>query len=195
MGTETLCWVIWRSLIDYKTLGTIGVLGFEEVRHTISRMRRGRAIGPDKILVDFWKSTHKKGVEWLTRLFNTMLKITKMPDEWRSSTMVPLYKNKGYIQNCNNYRGRLTTEAIHLMRRLMDKYRERKKDLHMVFIDLEKAYAKVLRDVLWRCLEAKGILMVYIRAIKDMYDGAKTRVQTVREYSELFPMEMGYIRD
>ncbi|XP_075074415.1 uncharacterized protein LOC142162017 [Nicotiana tabacum] len=29
----------------------------------------------------------------------------KMPEEWRWSMMVPLYKNKGDIQNCNNYWG------------------------------------------------------------------------------------------
>jgi hypothetical protein len=40
-------------------------------------------------------------------------------------------------------------EAIFLISQLMERYSEQKKDLPMVFIDLEKAYDKVSRNIMW----------------------------------------------
>ena len=62
---------------------------------------------------------------------------------------------------------RSTMEVIFLVRQLVERYREQKKDLHMVFIDLEKAYDKILRNVMWWALEKLKVPAKYITLIKE----------------------------
>ena len=40
------------------------------------------------------------------------------------------------------------TEAIFLIRQVMERFREQKKNLHLVFIGLEKAYDKIPRNIM-----------------------------------------------
>jgi len=61
--------------------------------------------------------------------------------------------------------GRLTMEAIYLLWSVMERYQTDKKDLHLAFIDLEKACDRVPREILWKPLEKKGVRIAYIRAI------------------------------
>jgi hypothetical protein len=72
--------------------------------------------------------------------------------------------------------GRLTMEAIFLIRQLMERCSEQKKDLHMIFIDLEKVYDKVHRNVMWWALQMHKVSSKYITLIKDMYDNIVTSV-------------------
>ena len=73
--------------------------------------------------------------------------------------------------------GRSTMEAIFLIRQVMERYREKKKkDLHMVFIDLENVYDKILRNVMWWALDKHKVPMKYIGLIKDMYNNGRVRL-------------------
>ena len=68
-------------------------------------MKKGKAQGPDDIPMEEWISLGNKGVEFLVNFFNRLLRGKKMPDEWRRIVLVPLYKDKGDIKECGNYRG------------------------------------------------------------------------------------------
>ncbi|GJT08203.1 retrovirus-related pol polyprotein LINE-1 [Tanacetum coccineum] len=85
--------------------------------------------------------------------------------------------------------GRSSVEAIHLIRSLMEKYRVRQRDLHMAFLDLENAYDNVPRELIWRTLVDKGTPRRYIKVIRDMYNGVKTRVRTSIENTKSFPVK------
>ncbi|MCI4378649.1 hypothetical protein PGIGA_G00218200 [Pangasianodon gigas] len=64
------------------------------VRKALKRMKSGKAVGPDDIPVEVWKCLGEAAVEFLTSLFNRVLESEKMPEEWRSSVLVPIFKNK-----------------------------------------------------------------------------------------------------
>ena len=77
----------------------------EEVKNALRRMKKGKAAGPDELPVKVWKCMGKMGIKYLTRLFNRLLMGERMPEEWRRSVLIPIYKNKGDAQCCGNYRG------------------------------------------------------------------------------------------
>jgi hypothetical protein len=73
----------------------------------------------------------------------------------------------------------------------MERYKKPKKDLHVVFIYLEKAYDKIPRNVMWLALEKYKVLAKYITLIKDIYDNIVTSVQTSDGDTDDFSIKIG----
>ncbi|KAK3521777.1 hypothetical protein QTP70_018302 [Hemibagrus guttatus] len=198
----------------------------DEVRKALKRMKSGKAVGPDDIPVEVWKCLGEAAVEFLTSLFNRALESERMPEEWRRSVLVPIFKNKGYVQSSSNYRGiklmshtmklwervvearlrkvveiceqqygfmprKTTTDAIFALRILMEKYRDGQRELHCVFVDLEKAYDRVPREELWYCMRKSGVAEKYLRVVQDMYERSRTVVRCAVGQTEEFKVEVG----
>ena len=78
-------------------------------------MGRLKEVGSDNISIEVWRGLGEQGIHWLTNLFNVILKSSKMPEEWRVSTLIPLFKNKGDAHVCVNYKDiKLLSHAIKL---------------------------------------------------------------------------------
>jgi hypothetical protein len=204
----------------------VAAINKDEVRQALKRMKSGKALGPDNIPVEVWICLGEMAIDFLTGLFNKILDTEKMPDEWRRSVLIPIFKNKGDVQSCGNYRGiklmshtmklwerivearlrrevriceqqygfmpkKSTTDALFALRMLIEKYREGQKELHCVFVDLEKAYDRVPREELWYCMRKSGVTEKYVRVVQDMYKDCKTVVRCAVGVTEEFKVEVG----
>lgn len=74
--------------------------------------------------------------------------------------------------------GKGTTDSVFALRQVMETHREKQTGLHIVFIDLEKAYDIVPRQEVWRCTQEKEMPEKYVKLVQDMYEGAKTKVKS-----------------
>ncbi|AQK50033.1 hypothetical protein ZEAMMB73_Zm00001d049314 [Zea mays] len=91
-----------------------------EVKEALKRMKGGKAMGLDGIPIEVWKCLGDSAIVWLTKLFNHIFRSNRMPGEWRS-TLVSIFKNKGYIQSCTNYRDiKLMSHTMKLWERVIE---------------------------------------------------------------------------
>jgi Reverse transcriptase (RNA-dependent DNA polymerase) len=61
----------------------------------------------------------------------------------------------------------------------------------MIFIDLEKSYDKIPRNIMWWALKRKLVPTKYVTLIKDMYTNALTCVRACDGESDTFPIKIG----
>ena len=53
--------------------------------------------------------------------------------------------------------GRGTTDALFILRHLQEKHVAKNKKFYCAFVDLEKAFDRVPREVIWRAMQKLGV--------------------------------------
>jgi hypothetical protein len=93
-----------------------------EVMRAIKAMKMGKAAGVSEIAAEHVVASGKVGVVVMTELCNRVLAGEGMPEEWRDSVLVPLYKGKGDARECGAYRGvKLLEHCMKIVERVFER--------------------------------------------------------------------------
>ena len=76
-------------------------------------MKLGKAAGPSEVNMNMTIASGKFGVGVIKKLCQRVCDGKGMPEEWKTSVVVPIFKGKGDVMGCWAYRGvKLLEHAI-----------------------------------------------------------------------------------
>ena len=84
-----------------------------------------------------------------------------------------------------------TTNAIFIVRQVQEAYIRKNQNLYFAFIDLEKAFDRVPRKVLWWALWKVGVPEWIVRVVQVMYQNARSQVRVNNVFSDVFDVKVG----
>ena len=99
----------------------------EEVKRALNKMKGDKTPGMDAVRVEMLKEGGVTVLEWLVRVFNICFMLSVAPVDWVIACMVPLYKGKGEVYECSNFRGISLSSVVGKMygRELINRIREK----------------------------------------------------------------------
>ena len=102
------------------------------------------------------------------------------------------FKTQG--EQCGFTAGRSCVDHIFTLRQILEKQREKSKNIGLIFIDLEKAYDTVPRKLLWKALHMANIQGHLIRIIQEMYKDNICQVKIGNTLSKKFRTSKGLLQ-
>ena len=109
------------ELPNYEKVNVIEITDMEVTRE-LKGKKKGRAPGWDEMRAEMVDVAGEIGARWTKRLLNTCMKQCKVPEDWRTRLIVPIWKMKGDAQDPGKYRGiTLLSHIMKLLERILDK--------------------------------------------------------------------------
>jgi len=74
-----------------------------EVSAALKKMKRHKAPGLSGLVAQMIQATGDIGTQWILDLCNDIVKDGCMPEDWKSSVVLPIYEGKGDPVECGSY--------------------------------------------------------------------------------------------
>ena len=75
------------------------------MRAALKQMKRHKASGLLGLVTEIIQATGEIGTQRILDLCNGIVKEGSIPEDWKSSVVMTIYKNKGDPMACGSYRG------------------------------------------------------------------------------------------
>ncbi|KAK3525020.1 hypothetical protein QTP86_013357 [Hemibagrus guttatus] len=103
----------------------------------------------------------------------------------------PLVKPRIQEEQCGFRPSRGTLDQLYTLHRVLEGSWEFAQPVHMCFVDLEKAFDRVPRGILWEVLWEYGVRGPLLRAVRSLYNRSRSLVCIASCKSDLFPVHIG----
>ncbi|KAK6742828.1 hypothetical protein RB195_010222 [Necator americanus] len=173
----------------WKLLGDRGSMWLATLFNKIVAEGRTPDVWQTSVTVPVWKG--KRDIADCTsyrpiRLLCHTMKVFERALEARLRKIVSVSLNQcGFVKDCS------TTDAIHAVRILLEKHREKNRSVHLAFLDLEKAFDRVPHELLWMSMRSHRVPEEYVRWTKLLYAKPTSVVRCAVGTSRPFPVRVG----
>ncbi|KAK3535602.1 hypothetical protein QTP70_017140 [Hemibagrus guttatus] len=103
----------------------------------------------------------------------------------------PLVEPRIQEEQCGFRPSRGTLDQLYTLHRVLEGSWEFAQPVHMCFVDLEKAFDRVPRGILWEVLWEYGVHGPLLRAVRSLYNRSRSLVCIASCKSDLFPVHVG----
>ena len=113
----------WNRMVETDAVeGPVEKVACNEIVEAMPMMKLGKTTGPSGVSVEMIVASGKIGDQVMMELCQHVLDGRGMPDEWKTSMIVPIFKGKGDVMSCGSYRGvKLLEHAMKIVQKVLER--------------------------------------------------------------------------
>jgi len=110
-----------HGISDEVKEGRADCISIGEVAAALKKMKRHKAPGLSGLTAEMIQATEGIGTQWLLDLCSGIVKEGCIPEDWKSSVVLLIYKGKSDPMECGSYRGiKLLEHAVRVVERIFE---------------------------------------------------------------------------